>query len=107
MAFDAYDRSIELLTVLAPVLKSLLPRDRDLEDELRRAACSVVRNLAEGSRRRGKDRSHFWRLASGSAAEVGSCLDIAIALDYADREQLATAAALVDRVKAMTWRLAA
>lgn len=107
MAFDAYDRSLDLLKALAPLLEDLTARDRDLEDELRRAACSVVRNVAEGSRRRGKDRLHCFRLASGSAAEVASCLDIAAALGYADEARMATAIALCDRVKALTWRLAA
>jgi hypothetical protein len=38
MAFDAYDRSLDLLKALAPLLEDLTARDRDLEDELRRAA---------------------------------------------------------------------
>ena len=106
MAFDAYDRSIQLLRLVAVVLKRLATRDPDLARQLRRAGASVSLNISEANRRRGKDRCHLFRVALGSAAEVGACLEVAIAFEYLAEAEVAPALELLDRVKAMTYRLA-
>ena len=105
MAFDAYDRSLELLRALTPLLDKLATRDPDLTKQLRRAAASVALNLSEGNRRAGKDRLYLWRVALGSAAEVGSCLDVARAFAYLAADEVAGSSELADRVRAMTYRL--
>ena len=106
MAFDAYDRSLSLLRTLAPLIHRLSGIDPKLADQLRRAAQSTTLNIAEGNQRAAKDRRNRFRCALGSAAEVASCLDVALALDYVDAPAIAEALALVDRVRAMTYRLA-
>ena len=106
MAFEAYDRSIQLLSSLGKLIKRLTTCDPDLTRQLRRAAQSVSQNLSEGNQRCGKDRRHLFRIALGSAAEVASCLDIAVALDYLGEREVAPARELVDRVRAMSYRLA-
>jgi four helix bundle protein len=106
MAFDAYDRSLDLLRALAALLKKLATRDPDLTKQLSRASHSVTLNIAEANRRTGKDRKHLFKVALGSAAEVGGCLDVALALEYVTEDDVAPAAELADRVRAMTYRLA-
>jgi four helix bundle protein len=106
MSFDAYDRSIDLLRTLAPLLTSLASIDGPLADQLRRAAQSVPLNIAEANRRTLRDRRNRFRIALGSAAEVAACLDVALALGYLEAERVAAALALIDRVRAMTYRLA-
>ena len=106
MSFDAYDRSLELLRCLAPLLARLATHDADLAKQLRRAAASVPLNIAEANQRTGKDRPHLFRVALGSAAECAACLDVAVALGYLAAPEVAAALALVDRVRAMTFRLA-
>jgi four helix bundle protein len=106
MSFDAYDRSVDLLRTLAPVLTSLASIDGPLADQLRRAAQSVPLNIAEANRRTLRDRRNRFRIALGSAAEVAACLDVALALGYLEAERVAAALALIDRVRAMTYRLA-
>jgi four helix bundle protein len=102
-SFHAYDAALALVSALKPVLEELAQKDRALTDQMRRAASSVVLNLAEGSRRAGKDRVHFFRIAAGSAAEVRAALDVArIAYSI---EAPAEAVAQMDRVLAMGWRL--
>jgi len=106
MTFDAYDRSVEMVRTMAPLLRRLAAVDGPLADQARRAAQSVPLNVAEANRRTGKDRRNRFRIALGSAAEVASCLDVAVALDYVAAAEVAEALALVDRVRAMTYRLA-
>jgi four helix bundle protein len=103
--FETLDVSLELITSLRPLLPAVARRDRSLLDQLRRAATSVASNVSEGNRRVGKDRVHLFRVAAGSAAEVQSQLEIAIA--WGDIEQAAAKAPLelVDRVLAMLWKL--
>ena len=50
--------------------------DAPLKDQARRAADSVVLNLAEGAYRIGKDRQRHFRIAMGSAAEACAVLDL-------------------------------
>ena len=95
--------------------------DGDLAKQLRRAASSVPINLAEGSRRTGKDRRYLFTVAAGSADEVRTAVQlaqptakrttqssalVAQSWGYLDREHIAGALELVDRVLAMTHRLA-
>ena len=104
--FDAYTRSLDLLRALVPILAKLAARDTDLTEQMRRAAQSTTQNISEGNRRLGRDRANRFRCACGSADEVRACLDIALALAYLDREVVALALELADRVVAMTFKLA-
>jgi len=106
MAFDAYDRTLQLLRCTAPLIEQLATRDADLVKQLRRAGASVALNISEANRRVGKDRAHLFRVALGSAAEVAACLEVAVALGYLEAAAVAQALELVDRVRAMTYRLA-
>ncbi len=106
MAFDAYDRSLQLLRSIAPLIETLATRDADLVKQLRRAGASVTLNISEANRRVGKDRPHLFRVALGSAAEVAACLEVAVALGYLAPATVGPALDLVDRVRAMTYRLA-
>ncbi len=54
-----------------------------LIDQLKRALSSSILNIAEGNGRRSlKERRRFFDIAIGSAAEVASILDIALAYGY-------------------------
>jgi four helix bundle protein len=53
----------------------------------------------------GKDRAHHYRIAAGSAAEVGAALEIAAAWGYVPEAALAESRALVDRELALLWGL--
>ncbi len=88
-----------------PLLERLTALDAKLADQLRRAAQSVALNIVEANRRTGRNRRNRFRIALGSAAEVASCIDVAVALGYSVGDH-ADAYALVDRVRAMTYRLA-
>jgi len=101
--FHVYGAALGLVAGLRPVLAGLMKADRALADQLRRAASSVALNIAEGNRRAGRDRAHFFRIAAGSAAEVRAALDVARAWGMV--EATPKAEAELDRVLAMLWRL--
>ena len=101
--FHVYGAALGLVSGLRPVLGALAKADRSLADQLRRAASSVVLNIAEGNRRTGKDRLHFFRIAAGSAAEARAALEVARAWGMVGAAPVAEAE--LDRVLAMLWRL--
>jgi four helix bundle protein len=106
MAFDAYDRSLDLIRALAPLAHRLATHDATLTRQLRDAASSITQNLAEGSGRRGKDRKAHYRYAHGSVEEVIAVLDLLVAWGYFDVAAVAAARELAGRVRAMAFRLA-
>jgi four helix bundle protein len=74
---------------------------KHLRDQLVRAADSMVLNIAEGSGREpGDARRNDFRIAAGSAAEVGSILDLVALRDGAERQKE------LRRVVAMLTKLA-
>ena len=105
MTFDALEVAIEIITTLRPVLKRVKEQDRSLDDQIRRAAASIGDNVSEARLRVGKDRIHLWRIAAGSAAELHTSLRMAVAFGYVSSDQVQASLALLDREKAMLWRL--
>ena len=103
--FETYEVALGMIATLQPAVEALGRFDRDLADQIRRAASSVVLNLAEGSRRQGRDRMHFYRIAAGSAAEVRAAIEVGKAWGYLDTRTVAAVEALLDRLLAMLWRL--
>ncbi len=105
MSFDAHDRSLDLIRSLTGVLRRIRSRNRSLCDQIERSLTSIPLNLAEGLQRVGKDRTHHYRVAAGSAAETGSALLVAEAYGYCTHKDLEPALDLLDRVRAMLYRL--
>jgi four helix bundle protein len=81
-----YEVALRVLEELRPALAVIEVRDRDLARQLRRAATSIVLNLAEGSGASGGIRRERYRTALGSAREVVACIDVARAWRYVDVE---------------------
>lgn len=77
-----YEVMREVLVGLGPVAQAIEGKDRDLGRQLRRAATSVLLNIAEGGGSIAGTRRERYRNALGSARETGACLDAAVALGY-------------------------
>ena len=105
MAFEALETAVQLVEALAPLETKLRGRRKSLADELGRAAESIALNLSEGRMRAGLDRRDLWWRAAGSAAEVTVALRLARATGCVAASELAAVDALLDRVRAMLWRL--
>jgi four helix bundle protein len=79
-----YDVALKVLEEMRPAIAAIEMRDRDLARQMRRAASSVVLNIAEGSGSSGGTRRERYRNALGSAREVLACVDVAKAWRYAE-----------------------
>jgi hypothetical protein len=62
--FVALERAIEIAESLRHVLRQVRRYNVDIARQIERSACSIAANLAEGNRRQGKDRAHFFRIAA-------------------------------------------
>ena len=75
-----------ILEVIREVSRRYLPRieaqDPDLARQMRRALCSMSLNVGEGMHAQGRNRRARYFTAKGSAREVLSGLEAAVALDY-------------------------
>ena len=105
MALQVHDVALQVVTALAPLVPKIASQDRDLARQLRRAATSIVLNIAEGEcSDRGTQRARF-HSAAGSANETRAAIRVAMAWRYLSAEQGRASLEGLDRVVAMLWRL--
>ena len=79
-----YSDMLDVIRTIRPTVETIDRRDSDLARKLRRAASSVVLNVAEGSGSFGRMRTARYRTALGSARETLACLRVAEAFGYVD-----------------------
>ena len=102
---NVYLRAREVVRELAPVVQRIREQDAKLADQLRRAAQSVVLNIAEG---RGNDAGNArlrYATACGSAKAVRAALHVASDWGYIEAQGAAGLERQLDRVCAITWCL--
>jgi len=103
--FDTLEMSLTVLERLALLEPKLRQRRKSLADEIGRAAESIALNVSEARQRAGLDRADLFRRAAGSASEFPTALRIAQARGYITSADFAAVDAVLDRVRAMLWRL--
>lgn len=82
-------------------------KDYGLRDQIRRAAVSIMSNIAEGFERTGENEfGRFLSMAKGSAGEVRSQLYVALDVHYLDERPFAELRAQVVEVSRMISGLA-
>jgi four helix bundle protein len=101
----AYSMAIEAAGITLSLVRRVPAPFRSLADQAIRTAGSVPANLSEGQGRFGRDRLHHWRIAYGSAMEVGTSLRLLCRADVIDIQRAEEAVQLFDQVRALTWRL--
>ena len=100
---QAWQSSRELAKEIYSVTKDgRFARDFGLRDQVRRAAVSIMLNIAEGfARKTNKEFSQFLTVAHGSAAEVQSALYVAIDQDYISQRQFDDLYKMTDQISKM------
>jgi len=102
---NVYHRARGIVRELGPLLQLIREHDKSLAEQLKRAAQSVVLNIAEG---RGNDagnaRARFCT-ACGSAKEVRAALHVASDWGYIEARRAAHLDERLDEVCAITWCL--
>jgi four helix bundle protein len=101
--FITYEVSLDLIRTLRDVVPIIKKHDKDLADQIQRAASSVTLNLGEGARSTAGNQRARYESAHGSANEVKAALQVAASWGWiADATpQLA----VLDRLLALLWRL--
>jgi four helix bundle protein len=105
MRFDCLDASYQLIRDLRGPLTRIRRADGRLHTQLRTASASIALNIAEGRGRDGKDRRHHWRIARGSAEEVGAILRVAEAFGDLSTGECRTAHETLTRILKMLWKM--
>jgi len=102
---NVYVRAQEVMRELPPLLQSIREHDKKLADQLKRAAQSVVLNIAEGRGNRGGNARLRFATACGSAKEVRAALNVASDWGYIERHMATHLDERLDEVCAITWCL--
>ena len=102
---NVYERARSIVRELRPVEEAVRARDAKLADQLRRAAQSVVLNVAEGRGNVGGNARLRFSTACGSAKEVRAALGVASDWGYVDARRIARIDKELDEVCAITWTL--
>ena len=102
---NVHDRARGVVRGIVPLLHRIREHDKSLADQLKRAAQSVVLNIAEA---RGNDagnaRARF-STACGSAKEVRAALNVANDWGYIETHTATHLDEKLDEVCAITWCL--
>ena len=103
--FIAFENALAIIEALRGIVAVVRRQEPSLANQIIRSASSVAANLAEGNRRQGKDRTHFFRIAAGSAEETRAHLRVALAWGWVGTHQIERPLNLLDQELAMLWRL--
>jgi four helix bundle protein len=103
--FDALEMSLKVLERLAHVETRIRRKSASLAKQLADASESIALNLGEGRLRRDGDKRRHFEMAAGSASEVTVALRIAVAKGYITESEAAEVDVVLDRVRAMLYRL--
>jgi len=101
--FITYEVSLELIRSLRTVVPAIKKYNKDLADQLARAASSVTLNLGEGARSTAGTQRARYESAHGSANEVKAALQVAASWGWI--EDAGPQLAILDRLLALLWRL--
>jgi len=105
MALIVADLSIQLIETLRPLMPRIKARDKNLAEQIQRAASSVVLNIGEAEYSDPGNRRARFHSAAGSAGETRAAVRLAVAWGIVKRADGEPATALLNRILPMLWKL--
>jgi four helix bundle protein len=86
--FPVYQKSLFLIKEINSICEKVKEKDLYfLKDQIKRAASSIILNLAEGSGKWTKrDKANFYRISRGSAFECIAALDLFLVYQLIDEQ---------------------
>lgn len=89
-SMPVYQKALELLIKIYQITKKFPPEEKyGITSDIRRAANSVVHNIAEGfGRFEPKDKTRFYKISRGSAYELMSQSIVSFKLKYIKEESV-------------------
>src|SRR5690349_13574033 len=101
----AYEVALEVIRSLRGVVVVIRRHDGRLAQQIVASASSIAANVAEASRRVGKDRRYLLNVAAGSANETRAHLQVAMAWGWLQAKDIARPMAILDRELRLLWGL--
>ena len=100
------DDIVDMVARVHRITERLKRHDRELADQLRRAAMSVGLNAAEAARARGRKQGAMFDTAMSSGREAIMALRLAGAMGYLAPEGVAEEVDRIDRIVAILYKVA-
>lgn len=102
-----WQKAVDLAVIVYRVAEALPAAERfGLWSQMTRSATSVSFNIAEGRGRQGsREFANFLSIARGSLAELDTAIEIAVRLNYLNREEVAQIDATASEVGRMLTTL--
>ena len=99
---DAYRLALQFAGEVDPILRRMPHWRAPVRDQLLRAACSIIANIAEGAGEHSRrDKARFYRIARRSATESAALLDFLHVTDVAAAEEVQAHHQLLARIAAL------
>jgi four helix bundle protein len=105
MRLRIYSVVLEIIALVARLLRQVKRHDPDLARQMKRASTSIALNLAEGVHSSGGNQGARFHNAMASARETVACVEVSMAAGYIRAEEQVELLDKLDHVVATLWRL--
>ena len=97
-----YQKALDVLVGVLHIIKAAKPGWSDLTNQLKRAATSVVLNIAEGSAEYSPaEKARLYRIALRSAAECHAACDVMVKVQIIPAEMIANVQSPLEEIVSM------
>ena len=99
-----YQKALQFNQEITPVLSQV--KDKTINDQLKRAALSIVLNISEGTSRFSKaDRKRFFIISRGSTYESAAILDYLIKVSLIEKEKAEFLSNALEQISKMLFAM--